>query len=159
MQKLIELKDVEIEYRTAVNFIIESKGILTVDDIIDLSLKFFDQIKVIGASDTIEPATDMLLFQYGVYDWGDEKGEHANFDITRQFILRPDPEEDYENFYQLSLSLIYDPTSLDNVDSYNSWSIDFPKLHDWSSNIKSTSGYKKLKLAPSITHNLLFTDV
>jgi len=28
---------------------------------------------------------DMLLFQWGTYDWGD--GDHFEFDITRQFVF------------------------------------------------------------------------
>ena len=46
---------------------------------------------------------DMLLYQWGAYDWGE--GESFEFDITRQLILGTGEDED---IFQLSLTFIDD---------------------------------------------------
>lgn len=43
---------------------------------------------------------DMLLFQWGTYDWG--TGEHFAFDLTRQLIVGEDAED--EDIWQLSVT-------------------------------------------------------
>ena len=45
---------------------------------------------------------DMLLFQWGTYDWGD--GKHFQIDITRQFLLKRKDEP-----YQLHLKGKFPP--------------------------------------------------
>jgi hypothetical protein len=35
---------------------------------------------------------DMLLFQWGTYDWG--KGEHFSFNLTRQLIVSENAEDE-----------------------------------------------------------------
>jgi hypothetical protein len=56
---------------------------------------------------------DMLLFQWGTYDWG--HGRHFEFDITRQFIpglpsVNPPRESDFP-IRQLSWTLVFGPTA------------------------------------------------
>ena len=60
---------------------------------------------------------DMLLFQWGSYDWGE--GERYEVDLTRQFILG-DGEDD--EIFQLSLTFRY-PTSavLRGLGAANRW--------------------------------------
>jgi len=48
---------------------------------------------------------DMLLFQWGTYDWG--QGESFEFNITRQLILGGVSED--ENIWQLSLTFKFTP--------------------------------------------------
>jgi len=40
---------------------------------------------------------DMLLFQWGTYDWGD--GDHFELDITRQFVFGGGEDEDIWQFH------------------------------------------------------------
>jgi len=61
---------------------------------------------------------DMLLFQWGTYDWGN--GRFFEFDLTRQFITGEDQED--EDIWQLSLTLRYLPNDeLLSLDSGNQW--------------------------------------
>lgn len=61
---------------------------------------------------------DMLLFQWGTYDWGDGKTFQVEF--TRQFIEPGD--EDEEGMSQLSLTLRYSPTdALHELGSGDHW--------------------------------------
>lgn len=53
----------------------------------------------------IDQDGDMLLYQWGTYDWG--KGESFELDITRQFIENASEDE---NIKQLSLTFRFHPT-------------------------------------------------
>jgi hypothetical protein len=48
---------------------------------------------------------DMLLFQWGTYDWG--TGEHFSFNLTRQLIVSEDAEDD--DIWQLGLTFEFEP--------------------------------------------------
>lgn len=54
----------------------------------------------------LESDGDMLLFQWGTYDFGN--GELFQIDITRQFITAPECEDD--DISQLSLTFFFNPT-------------------------------------------------
>jgi hypothetical protein len=54
---------------------------------------------------------DMLLFQWGTWDWGD--GPTFQYDITRQFITAiDDPDDADSSFWQLSLTLHFEPSDV-----------------------------------------------
>ena len=60
---------------------------------------------------------DMLLFQWGTYDWGD--GEFFDFNITRQLIFGGFEDE---NIWQLSLTFRFNPSdALRQLNSGNKW--------------------------------------
>ena len=96
---------------------------------------------------------DMLLYQYGVYNWGDEFGEHFSFDITRQFI---EPTEDEP--YQLNFVLIYDPEPFMSIKAYDCWSMDFSDLKSFVEHIKTTEGFMLAnKLVPK-DYRIIFSQ-
>jgi hypothetical protein len=65
-----------------------------------------------------ESDVDDLLFQWGVYDWGD--GEWFQVDITRQFIIGGEAEDG--NIWQLSLTFKYPPNEeLREIEGGNRW--------------------------------------
>lgn len=60
---------------------------------------------------------DMLLFEWGTYSWG--QGPSFRWKVTRQFITGAGDDED---FWQLSLTLHYDPTDVsEGLGSGNRW--------------------------------------
>ena len=148
MKQYILLTDIEASYKKTVENYISTNSILTIDSVIQLSIQLYNDLKVYGASDSAELDNDMLLFQYGTYDWGDEKGNHTSFDITRQFILGNN------EFYQLSFSLIFNAGYLTDTDIYNSWNSDFKDLQAWANNIKLTRGYDLLKTTAFNSYNI-----
>ena len=128
----INLEEIEKEYKNQLN-----KGeILDADKLIELSLNLYCEIKAKDVFFEEDEESDMLLFQYGEYNWKDE--HFFKFNITRQFIK----EGEYEEPYQLSISLLFTPIE---CKGYNSWSVDFDNLEKWSKNIKETEGYKSVK--------------
>src|SRR5205814_25063 len=82
---------------------------------IDLMLGFYAQETVDGCR--TDGRGDMLLYQWGTYDWGD--GESFELDITRQLIFG---EADDEDIFQLSLTFKFLPTTeLRQLASGNRW--------------------------------------
>ena len=55
---------------------------LTAAELVDAVLEFYQSVRVDGC--VLEEDGDMLLFQWGTYDWG--KGKHFSFGVTRQII-------------------------------------------------------------------------
>jgi hypothetical protein len=100
---------------------------------------------------------DMLLFQWGTYDWG--TGAHFSYNITRQFIVNTKPnrsqdvlfkrdfqgnkenddaynedayDADHMVIIQLSLTMKYPPLeNLKAIKSGNRWCVDINELPDF----------------------------
>jgi len=70
---------------------------------VETMVAFYAAERVEGAH--IDEDGDMLLFQWGTYDWGD--GPSFQYDITRQLIVQDDDDDDA--IWQLSLTLHYEP--------------------------------------------------
>jgi hypothetical protein len=66
----------------------------------------------------LESDGDMLLFQWGTYDWGD--GLSFQYDITRQLIYQSDPDDDGA-IWQLSVTAHYPATLGRTAASGNHW--------------------------------------
>ena len=82
---------------------------------IEAALEFFEEIKADGVDGD---DGDMLLFQWGTYDWG--SGRNYELNITRQFIEAE--LEDDEAISQLSLTYRFLPSeTLDAVGDGNRW--------------------------------------
>ncbi len=154
MQKIISLNEIEGVYKATLKQQIDNHNALTPDSLIALSLNLFESLKVKGVSSVEEKDNDMLLFQYGTYDWGDENGEHFSFEIARQFILDKNQE-----FYQLRFTLIFDPKDFKDCDSYERWSSDFTDLDEWVTNIKSTQGYEMAKSLGFRSYEILLDKI
>ncbi len=73
--------------------------------LIEAMLRFYEQVRPVGLDPTRD--ADMLLFEWGVYDWG--QGETFNFGVTRQFIEAE--ERDDDAISQLHLTIHLPPTA------------------------------------------------
>jgi hypothetical protein len=65
---------------------------------------FYDEVAPVGCSGR---DGDMLLFQWGTYDWG--SGRNFELNITRQFI--EEAAQDDDAISQLSLTYRFEPTT------------------------------------------------
>ncbi len=80
---------------------------------------------------------DMLLYQWGIYDWGE--GESFEFDITRQ-LIRGDGEDD--EIFQLSLTFRFRPTaSLTRLGSGDRWCHSLGELEGFRAFIHSSAPF------------------
>ena len=146
----ITLDEIKTEYQKEIERQLGEEK-LTAEKLIEISVSLFNKLKVKNITVQHDPDCDMLLFQYGVYDWGGQLGRHFSFDITRQFITEEDDEP-----YQLQFILIYEPAEFQGCAAYNCWSSDFARLEDWVEHIKTTQGFLKAKDATVKTYSLNF---
>ncbi len=86
------------------------------------ALTVFRDFSAIPVEDVIKDEDgDMVLFQYGTYDWG--SGEFFEVDLVRQ-LMPPgeDDEEDDDVIFQLHCTFRYWPTdSLRSLGSFERW--------------------------------------
>ncbi|MBL8022234.1 MAG: hypothetical protein JNM27_21340 [Leptospirales bacterium] len=75
---------------------------------------------------------DMLLFQYGVYDWG--SGENFEIDFTRQFYRE-------DEILQLRCTLYFPPNVGKRTATRNLWSTNCPTLNDWVRDVANSEGF------------------
>ncbi len=93
--------EVETYFRLDVDKAGHTLDALTPAEGIDLMVHYYRDVRVQGCA--LEADGDMLLFQWGTYNWGE--GEHFEVGITRQ--LTETEEEDGE-MRQLSLTFRYE---------------------------------------------------
>ncbi len=100
----------------------------------------------------IEDDGDMLLYQWGTYDWG--QGRWFDLNITRQFI--PEGGEDDEIF-QLSVSAKYFPTpELDALGANNRWCESPSKLPQFNESIAESPALMRLAGRPCYTVEIAY---
>ncbi len=102
---------------------------------IDAMLRFYRDVRVRDCN--LAQDGDMLLFQWGTYDWG--HGEYFEFDITRQFIVGPGEDGD---IWQLSLTFKFTPDdTLRALDSGNRWCNSPQQMEEFTSFLRGTAAY------------------
>jgi hypothetical protein len=113
------------------------------EGIVACMLDFYRDERV--ADCRIEDDGDMLLYQWGTYDWG--QGRWFDLNITRQFI--PAGGDDDQGIFQLSLSMKYTPTpDLDALGSGNRWCGSPGELSEFSDFVKSSAALKAVTGRP-----------
>jgi hypothetical protein len=89
---------------------------------------------------------DMLLFQWGTYDWG--QGRKFQFDITRQFI-DSEIEDDDNAISQLSTKFYFLPSAeLDAIKSGNRWCSTPAESADFEAFIVGSDAYLAVQALP-----------
>jgi hypothetical protein len=102
------------EAEDALRQFLEVRGLgvsgLTAEQAVEGAIAFFESVRFDDV-EAEERDGDMLLFQWGTYDWRDGAGPSFQFDLARQFIIAgSDPEDDDDAMWQLHLTLHYAPT-------------------------------------------------
>lgn len=96
-------------------------------------LSFYEGVNV-GNCDG--PDSDMLLFQWGTYDWG--SGKHFELNITRQFI--EEEREGDDAISQLSLTFKFEPTAeIELLGAENRWCVGAAELENFRAFVFSSA--------------------
>ena len=112
----------------------ESLETLTPSKGIDLMLNFCDDHAVEGCR---SDHGDMLLYQWGTYDWGD--GESFELDVTRQLIFGEGEDED---IFQLSLTFKFGSTKeLGQLAYGNRWCLSRDELEGFRNFIYHSASF------------------
>lgn len=108
---------------------------------IRLMLGFYQDERADGCE--IDEDGDMLLYQWGCYDWG--HGETFEFNVTRQFM---DAAGEDENIRQLSLTFKFNPNeSLRKLAQGNRRRNSPDEISEFRSFIESSAAYKTVAKA------------
>lgn len=81
---------------------------------------------------------DMLLYQYGTYDWG--LGPFFEIDFVRQLCEMPPGELD-PDIYQQHITFYFEPVKFQDISSFNLWSNDSPNLEQFERTILASAGF------------------
>src|SRR5688572_4832507 len=117
-KKKIPLEKTEETFRQNIEKIAQPGKMITVDEALLVTRNFYNDYEIEGVDDTV-PDYDMLLFQYGIYDWENTGEADFTIDFTRQFYI-DDPDTD--EFYQLRTTLHFEPADFGNIDGFSKWS-------------------------------------
>jgi hypothetical protein len=142
-----------------------SLDILTPSQATDSMIQFYKQLRADECD--IEADADMLLFQWGVHNWG--AGEFFEYNITRQLIypetipadpaLLDDEEGEEEIIGQLSLTLKYAPTSdLRAITSGNRWCPNLTDLSTFTTFIADCEATRQVQHHAIVTRELHFEN-
>lgn len=113
---------------------------ISLKNFLNLFIEYFEEIKFKGFNE--ENDGDMLLFQYGNYDWG--KGRKFEVNFTRQ-LYEIFPDESHQ-ILQLGITFYYDCESFSNVKSFNKWSCESESLEDFLHIIFDSDGFQNALL-------------
>jgi len=133
----IDVEDLETKYRQ----VFQDKEILDVDELISSSVRLFQGVKFRGIN-SAEPGNDMVLFQYGTYEWNDGNGCHFEFTVARQ-VHYPEKNETR----QLCITLLFNYELFTGIKKFNYGSYKFHLIDDFAEYIKSSPGYEAAKKA------------
>ena len=102
-------------------------------------LAFYREVR---AADANMSGGDMLLFQWGTYDWG--SGEMFELDITRQLIPKDAAYDD--EIWQLSLTYSFPPDDkLRALQEGNEWASGIAELRDFEAFVVSHPAFDAVK--------------
>ena len=104
---------------------------------IEALLEFYRTVIILPEVE--DPEQDMLLFQYGVYDWNDT-GDTFEFNLTRQVASLEPGEDEYDQF---SITLLYEPEEMEPIEAFSSWSTDAADIMTWKKQILQSIGYQQ----------------
>ena len=129
---------------------------LTPAEGIRLMLDFYRDVRADGCQ--LEEDGDMLLFQWGTYDFGE--GRSFQFNITRQFMLsEPEDEDDDAAMSQLSLTFHFTPSpQLDTLEG-NRWCSTPEDLADFEAFITGGEAHRAVATARPTNVTLDFGGV
>jgi hypothetical protein len=116
-------------------------------------LLFYQSAPATGCSG---PDGDMLLFQWGTYDWGE--GRHFELNITRQFIEQELQDDDAIS--QLSLTYKFEPTlEREAMKDCNRWCHELTELGSFQAFVLSSPAYLAAESATPVRVELIHSHV
>jgi hypothetical protein len=104
---------------------------LSASDGVEAMLDFYRTIRADDCA--IDTDGDMLLCQWGTYDWG--QGARFEFDITRQ-LFRDGADDD--DIWQLSLTFVFPPNEIASGDR---WCSTPDELDDFAEFVRAHAAY------------------
>jgi hypothetical protein len=111
----------------------------TPEHVLEAFLRYYATVSYVGCERSRD--ADMLLFECGVYDWGE--GKRFQLDFVRQFIVG-DPEDEFQ-VEQLRLTLFYPPEVAGDAAPYDVWS--HVGLETYADRVRKSPGFRAASAA------------
>jgi hypothetical protein len=105
--------------------------------LLEIATEDYLNSEVLGL-DLDNPDRDMLLFEYGNYDWTGE-GVKFNLSIKRQLFFKELDECGYYGF-----TVYFDTVYIGPIQEYSKWCENKRDAKDWLVEIKNTEGIQKV---------------
>ena len=116
---------------------------LNYDNILYAVAKEYKEIEISGL-DNNNPECDMLLFEYGNYDWTGE-GERFNVSIKRQLTFKCHDEPGYYGF-----TIYFDKSLINQNEEFSAWCNTKNEIDIWLTKIKESIGLQKVIGKPAL---------
>jgi hypothetical protein len=113
---------------------------LTAEAAVEEAIRFFEAER---ADDVEDVQGDMLLFQWGTYDWQHGKGPSFQFEMARQFVVAGfEPEDADDAMWQLRLTLHYAPFDAGtSVGAGDQWCTNVENVGEFRAFIRGTEAF------------------
>jgi hypothetical protein len=122
----------------------------------DAVLSMVEFYRTVRCTDVAPERGDALLYQWGLYNWG--KGEHFEFNLTRQLIRRGGAAD--SDIHQLSLTLFFTPSpEFADVGKSDRWCWSVADLAPFESFIRQGQTYLAVATAMPISSGLAYGTV
>ncbi|WP_338760986.1 hypothetical protein WAF17_14610 [Bernardetia sp. ABR2-2B] len=124
---------------------------LLIEAILDAMIEFKSDYAIINCSDEPDDDADELLAEFGIFEnWDDDdNNSYFEFSFTRQVLLKNN-----EEFYQITVNVVYDQADFIEVDGGGFWSMDYTNIQDWEKEVKTTQAYHIAKQSDSIKYKI-----
>lgn len=143
----IDLTDSTETLSTILEQQIISKNHSWVQWAVDSMIDFRDAYTINKCSN--EEESDELLMEYVNHNWDPSGQPHFELTLTRQILL-----ENEEEYYQIRLTLIFEPEKFDGIEQANFWSMDFDSLTDWKNEIEESKGFTMAARVEPVQHQI-----
>lgn len=121
---------------------------------LDMALDYYKNTRIKGC--IIDQEHDMLLFQWGTYDWG--MGSFFEFDITRQLVIEKD--EEYVGIYQLHMTIKYNECDeLSALDTGEFWCSNLTEIDEIRDEIKTSDVMETILLKSVLEVCIVYEQV
>lgn len=144
----MNISEAKEHWESLIALLDKPNNIVTPSEILDSLVKFYETHPCDGC-DPREDA-DMLLFQCGVYDWGE--GRNFEVDFVRQFIINHE-NGDYDHMEQLHFTFYYPPedAGMSKIE-FNIWNNDCSDLAAFRERVEEAEGFRlAVRATPSRT--------
>jgi hypothetical protein len=154
MSNQIIKEDVKKIFEECIKELMAQNSSPGLSDLVTSTIEFYENYKIENV-DTSFPDEDMLLFEYGAYDWQDGKGENFTIGIARQYVVETLP---WIKYSQLHLMLYYDKEDFTSIESLSKWSADFNKISDFKQFIITTEGFREAENKPFNSYDIFVVE-
>ena len=118
-------------------------------EITDTSIELYNNQRIENCD--LENDGDMLLFQWGTYDWG--KGRFFQIDMTRQMICS-------DGMYQMNAIAYYEPSKeLESIKAGNQWCSNLSEVETFKGFIKASGLMDKVESIDVIKSEIIISRV